>query len=144
MNFFTPAAGLPIVPHRSSLAAAPLRFAPAGDLARRVIVNCPFAGFVRALLCGDGGGAADHAVEVVCMLWRWIVCRVRVEVALWQCYWGARRWGDWWSAEYCGSHSQLMWIFSMLAIAAFCILLPLALDGVTFSLRWLLGRLLRW
>ena len=52
--------------------------------------------------------------------------------------------GDWWSAEYCGSHSLLIWIFSMLAIAAFCIMLPLALDGVTFSLRWLLGRLLRW
>ena len=80
MNFSAPAAGLPILPHRSSLAAAPLRFAPAGDLARRVIVNCPFAGFVRALLCGDGGGAADHAVEVVCMLWRWIVRRARVEV----------------------------------------------------------------
>ena len=136
MNFFAPAAGLPIVPHRSSLAAAPLRFAPAGDLARRVIVNCPFAGFVRALLCGDGGGAADHAVEVVCMLWRWIVCRARVEVALWQCYWGSRRRGDWWSAEYCARHSIL--VMGVLVVAAVFMLLPLALDGLVFWLRWLL------
>ena len=99
-------------------------------------MNCPFAGFVRAPLCGDGGGAADHAVEVVYMLWRWIVRRFRVEVALWQCYWGARRRGDWWSAEYCDRHSVLIWVLSMLAIAAVCILLPLALDGVVFLLRW--------
>ena len=138
MNFSAPAAGLPIVPHRSSLAAAPLRFAPAGDLARRVIVNCPFAGFVRALLCGDGGGAADHAVEVVCMLWRWIVRRARVEVALWQCYWGARRRGDWWSAEYCARHSILLWVMGVLVVAVFCILVPLTLDGLGFLLRWLL------
>ena len=78
------------------------------------------------------------------MLWRWIVRRARVEVALWQCYWGARRRGDWWSAEYCARNSILILIFSMLAIAAFCMLLPLALEGVTFSLWWLLGRLLRW
>ena len=144
MNFFAPAAGLPILPHRSSLAAAPLRFAPAGDLARRVIVHYPSADFVRALLCSDGGGAADHAVEVLCMLWSWIVRRFRVEVALWKCYWGARRRGDWWSAEYCGSHSLLLWLFGVLVVAVVCILLPLALDGAGISLRWFLGRLLRW
>ena len=138
MNFSAPAAGLPIVPHRSSLAAAPLRFAPAGDLARRVIVHYIFTGFVHALLCGDGGGAAEHAVEVVCMLWRWIVRRVRVEVALWQCYWGAQRRGDWWSAEYCARHSILLWVMGVLMVAAFCTLLPLALDGLGFLLRWLL------
>lgn len=138
MNFFAPAAGLPIVPHRSSLAAAPLRSAPAGDLARRVIVNCPFAGFVRARSDCDGGGAADHAVEVVCMLWRWIVRRAWVEVALWQCYWGARRRGDWWSAEYCARHSILLWVMGVLVVAAVFMLLPLALDGLVFWLRWLL------
>jgi hypothetical protein len=135
-----PAAGLPIVPHRSSLAAAPLRFAPSGDLARRVIVYCPFAGFARALLCGDGGGAADRVVEVVYMLWRWIVRRVRVEVALWQCYWGARRRGDWWSWEYCARHSILLRVMEVLVVVALCILLPLTLDGAGVLLRWLLGR----
>ena len=59
---YPPAAGLPIVPHQSNQAVAPLRFVPAGDLARCVIVHCPFAGFVRARLDYDGGGAADHAV----------------------------------------------------------------------------------
>ena len=138
MNFSAPAAGLPIVTHRSNLAAAPLRFAPGGDLARRVIVHDPSAGFVRALLCGDGGGAADHAVEVLCMLWSWIVRRVRVEVALWQCYWGARRRGDWWSAEYCALHSILLWVMGVLVVAGFCTLLPLGLDGLGFLLRGLL------
>ena len=138
MNFSAPAAGLPILPHRSSLAAAPLRFAPGGDLARRVIVHYPSAGFVRDLLCVDGGGAADHAVEVVFMLWRWIVRRFRVEVALWQCYWGARRRGDWWSAEYCALHSILLWVMGVLVVAAVFMLLPLALDGLVFWLRWLL------
>ena len=138
MNFFAPAAGLPIVPHRSSLTAAPLRSAPAGDLARRVIVHYPSADFVRALLCSDGGGAADHAGEVVCMLWSWLVRRVRVEVALWQCYWGSRRRGDWWSAEYCARHSILLWGMGVLVVAAVFMLLPLALDGLVFWLRWLL------
>ena len=138
MNFSAPAAGLPILPHRSSLAAAPLRFAPGGDLARRVIVHYPSAGFVRDLLCVDGGGAADHAVEVVFMLWRWIVRRFRVEVALWQCYWGARRRGDWWSAEYCALHSILLWVMGVLVVAGFCTLLPLGLDGLGFLLRGLL------
>ena len=78
------------------------------------------------------------------MLWRWIVRRVRVEVAFWQCYWGSRRRGDWWSAEYCARHSVLLWLFGVLVVAAFCILLPLALDGVVFLLWWLLGRLQRW
>ena len=78
------------------------------------------------------------------MLWRWIVCRVRVEVALWQCYWGARRRGDWWSAEYWARHSILVWVTGVLVVVAFCILAPLTLEGAGFSLRWLLGRLLRW
>lgn len=95
-------------------------------------------GIVRALLCGNGGGAADRAVEVVNMLWRWIVRKVRVEVALWQCYWGARQRGDWWSWEYCAQHSILFWVMEVLVVAAFCILLPFALGGAGFLLRWLL------
>ena len=72
------------------------------------------------------------------MLWRWIVSRVRVEVAFWQCYWGSRRRGDWWSEEYCARHSLLLWATGVVAVAVFCILVPLTLDGLGFLLRWLL------
>ena len=51
------------------------------------------------------------------MLWRWLVRRYRVEVALWKCWRWARRWdGDRYSAWYCYHHSWFVRNYEMVLI----------------------------
>ena len=49
------------------------------------------------------------------MLWRWLVRRWRVEVALWQCYWWSKKWErDKYSMWYCYHHSWFVRNYSMI------------------------------
>ena len=44
-------------------------------------------------------------------MWDWLVRRVRVELALWDCYWWAWDHRDWDSFDYCEEHSCLVQLF---------------------------------
>ena len=68
----------------------------------------------RARIGCDGGGGRPIRREVFVMLWRWMVRKVRVEVALWQCYWWAKSHGDAYSEWYCLQHSGAIFCFRIL------------------------------
>ena len=62
------------------------------------------------------------------MLWRWMVRRYRVEVALWNCYWWARSHYDSYSEWYCMRHSWAVRTFRFVATV-----LVLGVAGMLFS-----------
>ena len=67
------------------------------------------------------------------MLWRWMVRRYRVEVALWQCYWGAPEY-DVWSRRYCVEHSWLLRIYGALVYLCGYLVIMFVLRGFYYAL----------
>lgn len=67
------------------------------------------------------------------MLWRWLVRRWRVELALWECYWGAPEF-DVWSRWYCMKHSWLLRIYWALVYLGGVLIIGIVLQGVCYAL----------
>ena len=73
-------------------------------------------------------------------MWDWLVRRVRVELALWDCYWWAWDHRDWDSFDYCEEHSWVVRIYWRLVYYGGSFLLVMlsgmAIDGfLTFMDR---------
>ena len=64
-------------------------------------------------------------------MWDWLVRRVRVELALWDCYWWAWDHRDWDSFDYCEEHSYLVQLFWYGVYAAVMFVTVTALCGIS-------------
>ena len=62
-------------------------------------------------------------------MWDWLVRRVRVELALWDCYWWAWDHRDWDSFDYCEEHSWAVRLLGLLILVAANIVFAFALHG---------------
>ena len=65
-------------------------------------------------------------------MWDRLVRRWRVELALWECYWGAPE-GDDFSQNYCCEHSWLVSGFWLLAVTAVMLGLYLLVQGWIYA-----------
>ena len=73
-------------------------------------------------------------------MWDWLVRRVRVELALWDCYWWAWDHRDWDSFDYCEEHSCLVRLFWYGVYAAVMFVTVTALRGMSDLSAVLMGR----
>ena len=74
------------------------------------------------------------------MLWDWLVRRVRVEMALWDCYWWAWDHRDWDSFYYCEEHSwavRLFWRAVEVAVVFVLVSAVFVIEGLLRRLRYL-------
>ena len=73
-------------------------------------------------------------------MWDWLVRRVRVELALWDCYWWAWDHRDWDSFDYCEEHSWAVRLFWYGVYAAVMFVTVTALRGISDRSAVLMGR----
>ena len=73
-------------------------------------------------------------------MWDWLVRRVRVELALWDCYWWAWDHRDWDSFDFCEERSWAVRLFWYGVYAAVMFVTVTALRGISDLSAVLMGR----